>query len=131
MMGRMTGALVKARTGSPLLLELVVIAILFHSLLLARGLLLGAETALFTAAEPLVSVHAFEQEFRPSYRDLRRVGGLNRDRRQLRKQTLNLLQLFQDGLRRLIVVNAHCAPQVEPLLDLLGVGAREILVEDL
>ena len=79
----------------------------------------GREDALFGAAETLVGVHAFEEEFGCADGEFR--GGLWSDfeRREFFEEALDLLELFEGAGGGLGVVELYGAAEVEPLLDLL------------
>ena len=88
------------------------------------------KTAFFGAADALVSVHAFEKELGGADSDFGGRFAVDLQRRQLFEEPLNLLQLRERGGGGLCIVQLNGAAKVEPLLDLLGVGVGEVLVED-
>ena len=90
----------------------------------------GGEDALFGAAEALVGVHAFEEELGGADGDLGLGFGVDVERGEFFEESLDLLQLFEGAGGGLGVVELDGAAEVEPLLDLLGVGVGEVLVED-
>src|SRR5882757_11491555 len=95
------------------------------------GFLLGCgEDALFGAAEALVGVHAFEEKLGGADGYLGFGFGVDFERGEFFEEALNLLELFEGAGGGLRVIELHGAAEVEPLLDLLGVGAGEVLVED-
>ena len=95
------------------------------------GLLFGCgEDTLFGAAQALVSVHALEEKLGGADGYLGFGFVVDFERREFFEEALNLFQLFQRVGGGLGVVELYSAPQIEPLLDLLGVGVGEVLIED-
>src|SRR5882757_5042000 len=95
------------------------------------GFLFGCgKDALLGAAEALVGVHAFEEEFGGADGYLGFGFGVDFERGEFFEEALDLLELFEGAGGGLRVVELHGAAEVEPLLDLLGVSAGEVLVED-
>src|ERR1700688_4861434 len=97
---------------------------------IALLLLGGGEAALLAPADALVRVHAFEQELGCRDRNLGLGLAVDRERRQLLEEPLNLLQLLMRGGGGELIGQLYRAAQVEPLFDLLRVGAGEVLIED-
>jgi len=101
------------------------------ALRLARRRRLRAEDALFAAAQLAMGNQALEQKLRRRNHFGRRVRFGDAERRKLANQTLNLLEVGECSSGGMVVVELHCAAQVEPLLDLLRIHAGEITVVDL
>src|SRR6202051_699431 len=85
----------------------------------------GGEDALFGAAEALVGVHAFEEKLGGADGDFGLGFCSDFERGKFFEEALDLLELCEGAGGGLRVVELHGAAQVEPLLDLLGVGAGE------
>ncbi len=77
-----------------------------------------------------MGVHAFEEELGCADGDFGGGLGVDFEGGEFFEESLDLLQLFEGVGCCLSVVELDGAAEVEPLLDLLGVGAGEVLVED-
>ena len=74
--------------------------------------------------------HAFEEELGGGDGDFDGCAGVDLERGEFFEEALDGFQLGEDGLRGLLVVEFDGAAEVEPLLDLLGVGVGEVGVVD-
>src|ERR1700728_2151537 len=96
----------------------------------AATLFAGGEGAGFGAGDLLVGGHAFEEELGCGDGDFDRGARVDLQRREFVEEALDGMELGEDGLRGLLVVEFDGAAEVEPLLDLLGVGVGEVGVVD-
>src|SRR5471030_2184660 len=100
------------------------------SILVAAAFFTGGEGAGLRARNLFVRRHAFEQELRGTDGLLDRRARVDLERRELFKEPMDLMQRFEDGFRGLLVIELNRAAEIEPLLNLLGVGVSEIGVVD-
>src|SRR5579863_29372 len=92
----------------------------------APGPVLGLKDPLLAAADLAMRDHALEEKLRRRDHPFRPVFGLDAERREPVKEPVNLFEVLECARGRLLVVELDRAAQIEPLLDRLGVGSREV-----
>src|SRR5215467_15123231 len=93
-----------------------------------RLLLTGLKHTLLAASDALMCVQSFQDELRRRDLLFRSVLRRHAQRSEFLHQSLDALQILQSLRRRNRIRELNLAAQIEPLYDLLHVGAGKVLV---